>query len=795
MAYKFQRGDAQLSGSVTIEEDLTVTEDVTVSDGDVTISSGDVTISSGDLTISELTSGRLPLVSTSGLFADSGDFVWSDARALSGYNYIAVSSSASGSAYVGDGLLYVSDSAEEDVFVVTSNSFDFGSNGDEEAAFSVSNVGGDAGSVSLYTDDASIYFGADQDVALLHVPDTGLRLENAMGLSLREGGININSDATGYLDIAAGTAARFSTEIHSTGMISSSAQISGSSFWGDGAGLTNISSDNVDVADSSANSEFRLVGVAASGDGVSLTCMDTAADHITMNASTGKLTLAGSDSGGALELSAGNLNMGSGTSIVGDGDLSIDFTNISDDEGDILLKASLNNALEIKQAGNSYLKFNTSAQQLEFGQESYYNGYSLFDLANITGQNDNGLVIRTLGSGSNLQLKGSGSDGVTITAVDAFLRDKGLSLSASNDSNEVYLGVNISGADDRDLMKFGEDAITIAGSITATGDATLGDSSVDNTTVNGSLTGSHGALFSADVSIPNSAHVHFNGHGSNMKIGANGGNDLNFNANNNFVFNPGGHVVQGDTDNTVDLGATGAQWKDLYLGGAIHGEEAAEGALAINMPDNMNEGFMIRVNGDSNWMTFKTTNSAEAIQMNKDVTMDDGTNLGFAGDGNLSFGNSTTGNSTIKLTDNLAEALKFRQGGNAYLTFVTTDGDEAVQANKDLMVGAAIGDETFLTLNGGVEYRGQALVTGNKTLSDIYCSHYMISGSAATTLTLPAASNGLSLYVKRSPLMTGGNAIIDANGSETIDGDLNIALETVGASVMLVASGSSWYVY
>ena len=81
--------------------------------------------------------------------------------------------------------------------------------------------------------------------------------------------------------------------ITATGVLSSSANISGSIFYGNGSGLTNISSDSVDVDDSSANSEFRLVGVAASGDGVTLVTMDTAADLITMNASTGKLTLAG----------------------------------------------------------------------------------------------------------------------------------------------------------------------------------------------------------------------------------------------------------------------------------------------------------------------------------------------------------------------------------------------------------------------------------------------------------------------------------------------------------------------
>jgi len=97
-------------------------------------------------------------------------------------------------------------------------------------------------------------------------------------------------------------AASFDSTITATGTITGSnitstfitgSRVSADFFTGDGAALTNISSDSVDVADSSANSEFRLVGVAASGDGVTLTAMDTAADLITMNASTGKLTLAG----------------------------------------------------------------------------------------------------------------------------------------------------------------------------------------------------------------------------------------------------------------------------------------------------------------------------------------------------------------------------------------------------------------------------------------------------------------------------------------------------------------------
>jgi hypothetical protein len=94
--------------------------------------------------------------------------------------------------------------------------------------------------------------------------------------------------------LSGSSTAVFASSISSSGQLAMTGAIhTAGIFYGNGSGLTNISSDSVDVDDSDANSEFRLVGVAASGDGVTLVCMDTAADLITMNASTGKLTLAG----------------------------------------------------------------------------------------------------------------------------------------------------------------------------------------------------------------------------------------------------------------------------------------------------------------------------------------------------------------------------------------------------------------------------------------------------------------------------------------------------------------------
>ena len=59
--------------------------------------------------------------------------------------------------------------------------------------------------LSLQSDGAVINFGADADVNLTHVADTGLRLNAAMALEFRDGDLSINSSADGQLDINADT--------------------------------------------------------------------------------------------------------------------------------------------------------------------------------------------------------------------------------------------------------------------------------------------------------------------------------------------------------------------------------------------------------------------------------------------------------------------------------------------------------------------------------------------------------------------------------------------------------------
>lgn len=61
------------------------------------------------------------------------------------------------------------------------------------------------GALRLKSDNVNLYFGADSEVSLTHLPDTGLLLNGASQLQFRDSGLKINSSTDGQLDIAADT--------------------------------------------------------------------------------------------------------------------------------------------------------------------------------------------------------------------------------------------------------------------------------------------------------------------------------------------------------------------------------------------------------------------------------------------------------------------------------------------------------------------------------------------------------------------------------------------------------------
>jgi len=107
----------------------------------------------------------------------------------------------------------------------------------------------------LFLADAGVInFGADQDVTLTHVADTGLLLNGAMQLQLRDSAIYIASLNDGYMDIEADTAVRINTDLVVSGTIGgaiasttdadgqtlSAAMQKGYMHWATGAGTINL---------------------------------------------------------------------------------------------------------------------------------------------------------------------------------------------------------------------------------------------------------------------------------------------------------------------------------------------------------------------------------------------------------------------------------------------------------------------------------------------------------------------------------------------------------------------------
>ena len=103
--------------------------------------------------------------------------------------------------------------------------------------------------LSLDSDAAVLNFGADSDVNLTHVADTGLLLNAAMVIQFRDSGLTIGSNADGDLDIVSDGTAVDSINIESAGGITLDAgtDSSGITYEDDGTAMLSIINSSSDV--------------------------------------------------------------------------------------------------------------------------------------------------------------------------------------------------------------------------------------------------------------------------------------------------------------------------------------------------------------------------------------------------------------------------------------------------------------------------------------------------------------------------------------------------------------------
>ncbi len=86
-------------------------------------------------------------------------------------------------------------------------------------------------------------------------------------------------------------------------------------------------------------------------------------------------------------------------------------------------------------------------------------------------------------------------------------------------------------------------------------------------------------------------------------------------------------------------------------------------------------------------------------------------------------------------------------------------------------------------------------ITAGTTLTRSHRTILCNATAAAFTVTLPASANSKYQIYEIKKTNSSGNAVtIDANASETIDGDLTKALNLQNESITIQCDGTSWYI-
>ena len=163
--------------------------------------------------------------------------------------------------------------------------------------------------------------------------------------------------------------------------------------------------------------------------------------------------------------------------------------------------------------------------------------------------------------------------------------------------------------------------------------------------------------------------------------------------------------------------------------------------------------------------------------------------LSAGGDGALRF----TAASSVKVLDNNAAALVFEEADNAYMTFVTTDGSEAVKFDKALDINAATQIDATVTVgvdDTGYDVKFFGATAGAYMLWDESADDLILGGAAGLSVN-SAATVGGTLGVTGVVTANAGvvvdNFTLDGTTLALSSGDLTL---DVAGDIILDAGGA-----
>lgn len=246
----------------------------------------------------------------------------------------------------------------------------------------------------------------------------------------------------------------------------------------------------------------------------------------------------------------------------------------------------------------------------------------------------------------------------------------------------------------------------------------------------------------------------------------------------------GGNGLTGDAS-----GVLGSGISSTLAVGVGHGIAVSANAVSVQLSSSN------ALSLDAGGVDLKETIAGNRIFSNN-LTVEG--NLYVNGDTfSASVGTLIVQDSNITIADG-APALSASQGftigggaGAVHATFQVGDGtttNTAFVSSLELKASKFIG-----AVEGAVAETVETLSTSAVAAASIVLCNAVDGGF---TVTLPTAVGKRGQFLKVKKIDSTENAVvIDANGSQTIDGDLTVTIDSPFAGLMLVSNGSNWFIF
>jgi cytoskeletal protein CcmA (bactofilin family) len=546
----------------------------------------------------------------------------------------------------------------------------------------------------LYLADGGVvYLGADQDVTLTHVADTGVLLNSTRQLQFGDSGTYIHQSADGVLDLVSDTEIEINaTTIDINGAVDVSGEVAAASLDISGNvdidGTTNL--DAVDIDGAVQIDATVSVGVDDTGYDVKF-FGDTASAFAQWDASADDLILGGA---AGLIVPDGQLTLGS-TAITStaaeinliDGGTSRGTTAVASGDGILINDAGTMRMTNVDTVSTYFSSHNVGGGNVvttgALNSGSITSGFGSIDIGssalsttgsvtlgatsfgdnNITNVGDVALdSISADGTDINVAVSDNSATALTVKqGSDAYLI-----IDTANSSESVSIGTGISGT--AITLGHSTSEVTVADNLTVTGDFT----------VNGTTT----TVDTANLTVTDPLVKYGQGStGTSVDQG--------------FIVTRG----DGSSSNTANRGFIWDESADEFATIAANTEAGTTaGNVTINDYAPLHVG---AITADDN-STFSGEIAAASLDISGNIDVDGTTNLDVVDiDGAVSIDAATTVG-----TDN---KIQFRDTG-LYINS-SADGQLDIVADTEVQIAA-----TTVDLNGALDVSGTSTLTGNVTL-------------------------------------------------------------------------------